>query len=461
MNVVLIHGYSAKADDLCQGLGKHLLAANSRKGAKGLPNLKLWYADYNSLDNQACLEDMAEGMHLELKQQGLLNGGPRSLSFVVHSTGGLVVRQWLKQYAWAGSLDLCRSIVFLAPANFGSPLAHKANSVLGRIAKGNRSAQDFLEVGERIVKSLELGSPKQWELAHFDLFDHKGTIYHPDGIHAYVITGTKPYGGLRSLINEEGTDGTIVVSGAGLNSRKYVLDFVHASSRELTADWLQTGALPSTPFATHGACDHGTVLDNADVISLVLDSLRRQTPAEYQAAHAAYDTFSTSFPTTEDVYQQFHVCMTDDRNMAVHDFHMQFNVWHRSHITVERKHGWYFAKKKVSQDEEERRRSDDLNEMLRSECHPHSDAPHHRRFLVNLSKLKKIVKKRRDDDYVVSINILAYSGDSEIGYNTSEFNDLMIYDPKDPGAISLFYPNTTTLIDIRVDRHSRLVTVRQ
>jgi hypothetical protein len=90
---------------------------------------------------------------------GTVNLDPFSLDVIVHSTGGPVVRHWLNHYlqdVCGGDLARCpvRSLIMLAPANFGSRLA----------------AQGGFETGKRILEGIELGSPVLWRIAHGDLF---------------------------------------------------------------------------------------------------------------------------------------------------------------------------------------------------------------------------------------------------------------------------------------------------
>jgi triacylglycerol esterase/lipase EstA (alpha/beta hydrolase family) len=71
----------------------------------------------------------------------------------VHSTGSLVLRAWLTHYA--DRRDRLKHFIGLAPANFGSPMAHKGRSWLGAIFKGNKTlGPDFLEASDRVSNSV-------------------------------------------------------------------------------------------------------------------------------------------------------------------------------------------------------------------------------------------------------------------------------------------------------------------
>jgi hypothetical protein len=64
-------------------------------------------------------------------------------------------------------------LLMLAPANFGSPLAHKGHSFIGRVIKG--WGEPGFQTGDKILKALELGSPYTYELAERDLFNPDAT----------------------------------------------------------------------------------------------------------------------------------------------------------------------------------------------------------------------------------------------------------------------------------------------
>ena len=53
----------------------------------------------------------------------------------MHSTGALVVRDWLPRHFTPARAPVKR-LVMLAPAYFGSHLTHKGRSFTGRVYKG-------------------------------------------------------------------------------------------------------------------------------------------------------------------------------------------------------------------------------------------------------------------------------------------------------------------------------------
>ena len=61
----------------------------------------IYFVDYESREDDLTYDQIADGLNNRLKQQRLIgDNGERiyDLNFVVHSTGGLVVRHWLAKY---------------------------------------------------------------------------------------------------------------------------------------------------------------------------------------------------------------------------------------------------------------------------------------------------------------------------------------------------------------------------
>lgn len=464
MEVVIIHGYSDKWGRMKEKLGDPLLAYNAALPPETkIDDLNIHYINYDSLEDAATYEDIAEGVYEKLKLndkvRNLFEMPGEKLHVIVHSTGGLVIRQVMMQYEWMKLREKIRNIVFLAPANFGSPLAHVGASFIGRLVKGKKGLnEDWQEVGELLLKGLELASPKQWELALYDLFGEKGSIYGPtdDKVQAFFITGCKPYDGLlRSYVNEDGTDGTIVVAGAGLNSRKYLIDFARDKK---VARWSGKNADSAMPVAIHNSLDHSSIVEasNPVLAQQIIRCLKVSTVAEHEAVRQEFSNFTAVQTATVDNYQQFIFRMTDDRNKPVTDYHLEFNVWLRDHVS---KVTCRAEKPTEEMNEEEQRRSSLLDKMLFDNAHTHSVEKNYKRFLLNPTEIKALL----EDDYVITISILAETGDKDIKYDTAPFENYIMYDPKmiivpdDHAEIALFFDNTTTLFDVRVDRYSRLV----
>ncbi len=124
-------------------------------------------ADYLSMDDEITFDDIVTAMERAWHNKNLPTQ-PYSIDVIVHSTGGLIIRDWLSRY-FTPETSPIKHLVMLAPANFGSPLAHKGQAFIGRIIKGF-SGEKMFQVGAKILQGLELASPYSWELALQDRF---------------------------------------------------------------------------------------------------------------------------------------------------------------------------------------------------------------------------------------------------------------------------------------------------
>ena len=189
--LVIIHGWSDEALSF-QHLGS-LLAEHTQRN---LTQVNL--ADYISLDDSITMDDLVSAMQRAWGACKL----PRtvySVDVVVHSTGGLIIRDWIARYFTPYDAPI-KHLLMLAPANFGSPLAQKGRALIGRVVVGLRS-QKLFQTGTHILKALELASPYSWQLAQRDLFSDS-VYYTPGKILCTVLVGNEGYRGIRAAANE-------------------------------------------------------------------------------------------------------------------------------------------------------------------------------------------------------------------------------------------------------------------
>ena len=125
--VVLVHGYSD--DRVAFQVWERILQE------RGYDVGMIHACSYRSLTNEVTIKDIAEGFDRALRIRTGLSG-EEPFDAIVHSTGMLVIRAWLTAYA--GRRERLKHLIGLAPATFGSPLAHKGRSWLGALFKGNR-----------------------------------------------------------------------------------------------------------------------------------------------------------------------------------------------------------------------------------------------------------------------------------------------------------------------------------
>jgi pimeloyl-ACP methyl ester carboxylesterase len=283
--LVLVHGYSA--DDQAFHPVREALLATAKEQKIDLIEINV--CNYISLNNEITIKDIAEGFDRALSVRTGLSKG-EEFDAIVHSTGMLVVRAWLVNYGGPLSENkrLCRlkHLIGMAPATWGSPTAHKGRTWLGALVKGSKElGPDFLNAGDRVLEGLELGSEFTWELAHEDLLGEQPYYGHDDKTpYVAVFIGNAPYTGLSSVANSPGSDGTVRWAGCGLNTRKITVDLTRSGvdkQRVKMSEWA-VGRLDVPILAVEGK-NHATILSEPDpaMISLVLKFLGVSSEKDY------------------------------------------------------------------------------------------------------------------------------------------------------------------------------------
>lgn len=305
--VAILHGWSDNSDSF-----KPLAAFLKKNDFK---NVSLWLGDYISKDDDVRIVDIAKRMEAVVRKK--IEDGNLSEPFdlIVHSTGGLIARHWLDAYYTTQRRRLpVRRLIMLAPANHGSPLASMGKSMAGRIMKG---LDNWLETGTHILNALELASPFQWDLAERDLFVPIGQAQ-ASGIYGwgkgkvavFVLTGSHPYWGFRSLVNENGgSDGTVRVCAANMNVQGRILDFTQGPKADTpkVSSWRRRNHGTTLPFAILPDRDHELItLPNppqedrhtngpveADLGKLILAALACEDMRAYRSLAREWEEIST------------------------------------------------------------------------------------------------------------------------------------------------------------------------
>lgn len=417
--VLLVHGYSDE--------GRSFAKWVERLRAAGHDARHLRVATWRSLANEITLDDVAEGFARALAEEPGLRGD-EPFSVIVHSTGTLVVRAWLA--ADPARRRRLRHLVGLAPANFGSPLAHKGRSFLGMLAKGNRRfGEDFLEVGDRVLDALELGSAYTWDLAHRDLLADDGGWY-GNGAQApwaYVICGTGEYSWpQRIFADPPGSDGVVRWAGSALDVRKVTVDLSRRAEQHVRV----TGKRPlDVPMAFVPERHHGALVGRptGDLERMVLEALAVRAPADDRAWRDRWEAKHRP----REAWQQFVVRVRDERGAAVPDYNVQLEA------------AWDSGARETLVD-------------FASDVHPYRRDPSHRAFHVRLKDV------RRSRITALKLKVLARTNTSHVGYRGTGGGrsdgwdgalDLSAFGPH--GDVKLFWPFTTTLVEVVLDREPR------
>lgn len=309
--VVLVHGYSST--------GKAFSEWKAILQSRGFSNVHI--LTWQSLVNEINIPDIAEGFDRALRLNANI-AHDESFDCIVHSTGMLVVREWLTKNP--DRIHQLKRLIGLAPATFGSPLARKGRGFLGSIFKGKKHlGPDFLEAGDLVLDALELASPYTWNLSHADLFG-ESTFYGKNSKTPYVFVfcGDKT-GFISKQLAGPGSDGVVRIAGASFNTRKIALNFsrrgaLSKSQRVKICPWTHV----DSPVVPVRGADHGSILERPDsaLVDLVTRALRVESWDAFEAWHKAA---AKAWWTSEDgkpQFQQLVVRAIDERGDGIRDY---------------------------------------------------------------------------------------------------------------------------------------------
>lgn len=431
--IVLLHGYGGSAESLAKW--REILLD------RGYDATEVHLGGYLSLSNEITIKDLAEAFDRALRIQPGLDDD-EDFDAIVHSTGGLVIREWLTTYS--KRRERVKRIIGLAPAMFGSPLAHKGRSWLGAIFRGERErGPDFMEAGTQILAGLEMGSSYTWQLAHRDLLTERLTYGEgPDTPYPFIFIGVDGYGGLRGrFVNPDGSDGTVRWAAAGLNVRKLIVDLRQERGLDREPLRLAPWSNANVPLAFVRDCNHGTIASDPprELVEMAMAALSVEDFDDYKAWAQRY-----AGPKQRDralgrkhAWQQFVVRVIDERGDPVPDYFVDLG-------TVD--DGEFAALEHFSLD-----------------IHPFTDDPSYRCFHVDLSELEP------DERRSLHPRLIAQSGTELVAYygHDSETFTAAGDEQAEPGKwdakidltpwlhdekVKFFYPFTTTLIEISLNR---------
>lgn len=429
------------------------------------------YTDYESREDNITFNDIIDGLNDELIRREIIDADGKKktdLNIVVHSTGGLVIRHWIWRY-YSHRMEECpvKRLVMLAPANFGSPLAHRGKSFLGKLVKGRWKIGDFLEVGRNLLNGLELGSPYQWELAHRDLLNTDKLFYDRHGIQLTILVGIEDYKGLRGWVNKPGTDGTVVIAGTALNAIKLKLDFSNPSEPH---KWELLDAPDDFAFGVLENLDHGSIVDEfenpeSEIAKIVKEALKVSSAQQFEKFKEKLTGITKkTYQVNENgesktgKYQQFIIRAVDDHGAPVHDFTIEFYIY-----KIDKAQERIIQKPRLNNMEEDF--SKKIHRELIKEIHTNTTNTSFRRLLVNVSDIREILEEARKTlgSVVLSMKIYVPRIDDGIRYNIKNLQNIVIYssDETENNQPSFFFENTTTLIELKVDRLTHYVKIRE
>lgn len=317
MILLFVHGWSVTSTKTYGYLPeaiKELAPANLKIDVK-----HIFLGKYISFNDNVTLDDVSRAFNQAVKDKI----GKKSFSCITHSTGGPVIRNWIKLFYPNTNLQNIplKHLIMLAPAIHGSPLAQLGKSRINRI----KSWFQGIEPGQKILDWLELGSDGQWEVnRHWLNYTLPVKNFYP-----YVLTGdaidNKFYDFLNPYLVEKGSDGVVRVCGANANYT-YVKLKQHQNELKIDEydredDKIAIGILPNT---SHTGTDKGIMLSvkeknfsTKDVVKEIIRCLKVKSLDQYLKIK---EDFKSQFPTTRGNYVMISFCIQDNMDNDVEDY---------------------------------------------------------------------------------------------------------------------------------------------
>ncbi len=223
--VVLIHGYSSegKTDDEFPYSAQDVAAIYGNLAQElettGVPVIPVNVSRYVSLDDGVGVDDVSLAFQRALKAHPALQtatGEIADFNAIVHSTGALVARNWIRRHTKPDGTCPLKRLIYLAGANLGSGWAHVGTTQFVRFARSLQGTQP----GAAVLEDLELASSWAIDL-HTHFLDPDLDMFHKYGVMEFSLVGSQtPPEYLAVPIRygkEDGSDGVVRVSASNLN----------------------------------------------------------------------------------------------------------------------------------------------------------------------------------------------------------------------------------------------------
>ena len=450
--IVILHGWSDTSKSF-EPL-KSLLEAKLPEQDVSIISL----ADYISMEDEVRFDDVASAMETAWDIHNLPKD-KGSVDAIVHSTGGLVIRDWLQRYYEPEEAPIKR-LVMLAPANFGSPLAHKGRSFLGRVWKGFITKQpegEPFETGTQILKGLELASPYTWQLAERDRFGDGSAMYQPGNVLCTVLVGNTGYRGISAIANEDGSDGTVRISTANMDCVRIHAEFP-ANPDEVGHDvnYIMEASSGTTAFGVMDGHDHSSVKlshvhppalsDRDDVmLSNILEALTiedKQFPEWRDRLAVGNEALlsETELDSSEKHgFQNTVVRVVDQYGVGVEDYLLEFYE---------------------KDDDKEDSVAETFHTSAIRGVHKYSDDASYRSVYVDCTRLRETIDKV---DEHLSVSVTAYPEISErtpAGFKTLGSDGIGGIRIKHDDIEEFFVPHRTALVTLQLTRQHLEKTFR-
>lgn len=294
--LVFVHGWSV-TNTSTYGLLPQQLQQQAAAAGLALTLADIWLSEYVSFDDAVTMPDLVRAFDHALRDLHLLDA---SFACITHSTGGPVVREWLRAQrdkpATHSTIKLSH-LVMLAPANFGSALAQLGKGLLGRL----KAWFGGVEPGQRILDWLELGSADSLSL-NLDYIHSDDPVKR--GQFLFVLTGDRPdrklYDHLNSYTGEDGSDGVVRIAAANLNAHHAVLSPQANARGDTDTLTLNLNRSPRCAFkliadAAHSGDERGIMASAAPAtVQAILRCLQVRSVDDYESLCDAFERENTA-----------------------------------------------------------------------------------------------------------------------------------------------------------------------
>ena len=289
--LVFVHGWSVTNTSTYGQLPQQLQQQAAVAGLT-LTLADIWLSEYVSFDDAVTMPDLVRAFDHALRDLHLLDA---SFACITHSTGGPVLREWLRAQrdkpATHSTIKLSH-LVMLAPANFGSALAQLGKGLLGRL----KAWFGGVEPGQRILDWLELGSAESLSL-NLDYIHSDDPVKR--GQFLFVLTGDRPdrklYDHLNSYTGEDGSDGVVRIAAANLNAHHAVLSPQANARGDTDTLTLNLNRSPRCAFkliadAAHSGDERGIMASAAPAtVQAILRCLQVRSIDDYESLCDAFE----------------------------------------------------------------------------------------------------------------------------------------------------------------------------
>jgi len=433
--IVIIHGWSDDSDSF-QRLAARLGSTTGRA------TQAIWLGDYLSLDDDIRLDDLVDALQRAwLSRELPLAAG--AVDVIVHSTGGLIIRAWIEKYfTGPDRRPPVGNLVMLAPANFGSPLAHKGRSIIGRVIKGAGSDRPF-QTGEQLLKTLEMASPDTWRLAERDRF--APNPYRASDIRCTVLVGNSGFSGIKGLANDNGSDGTVYVATANLNCAR--LDVRVARDQQGTFEISAASTSQGlTAFRILDGFDHGEITGRESLPKRLFDPILsaltvnrndfKRWADECEAANRQIrEKYARTRRAAQHAFQNTVFHIRDDQGRDVPDYAVEFYG-----DFEDRRDRWARI----------------FNGDVLAKVHPNGERPALRSFMIDCTRLARELDR---DPMPLRMSLTAMPDLEDprrrVGYRTFGVDDIGQLELDPQATKQLFAPDRTLFLRLTLPRYQR------